>query len=301
MTAVDTVGQLEHIPAAQIVAGPNDRGTFDTVALEALAQSIHRDGLAQPPTLRPLADGRFEIVAGERRVRAMRLLGWETVPAFVRTLDDGQASAIMLVENMVRVNLDALEEGKAYRARLEAGSSVSELAELVGVSARTVRARLDLLTLSDTARGLVASGNLGLGQAAQLVGLDADRQCVALRALAAGDLSSVAFTAVCDRLRREQEAEPMFSPDAFWSVEEYVTHGDQADKLSTMNPQLTTGEVAEMVGVKPASIRQYLARGVFPPPDGHLGATPWWKPETVAAWQTSRRGPGRPAVVSKKM
>lgn len=308
-TVPDTLtGQLGYVETARIIAGPNDRKEFDQVALEALATSIDRDGIAQPPTLRPLADGRYEIVAGERRIRAMRdVLGWDLVPAFVRDLDDAAASGLMLVENMVRVDLDPIEEGRAFSKRIADGATVADVAELVGVSQRTVRARIDLLRLGADAQHLCSSGNLALAHAAQLVGLDENRQNLALRALSAGDLGLPAFTAVCDRLRREQEAEPMFDAEAFWSVEEYVIHGETAAaetstaKLSAMSGQmLTTAEVADLLGVKPASVRRYIHRGTFPQPDGHLGVTPWWSPDTVRAWERSRRGPGRPAKAAEQ-
>lgn len=295
---MDTLtGQLASIPTALVVAGDNDRKQFDPAALQALADSIARDGLAQPPTVRPLADGRYQIVAGERRVRAIRLLGWEHVPAFVRELTDDQASATMLVENMVRVDLDPLEEAKAYASRIDAGSTVADLADLVGVSQRTIRARIDLLRLGVDAQALVSSGNLSLAMAAQLVGLDGDRQHLALAALAATALTLPAFTALTDRLRREQEAEPMFSADLFFQVEEYnATAMREAElaKLSHVSRQLTTREVADLVGVKVATVRQYITRGTFPKPDGYFGPTPWWTPETVTAWIENRRGPGRP-------
>jgi ParB family chromosome partitioning protein len=294
-------GQLAQIDVSSIVAGDNDRKAFDMGEMESLAASIERDGLAQPPTVRPLEDGRFEIVAGERRVRAMRLLGWEFVPAFVRSMTDDQASATMLVENMVRVDLDPLEEARAFASRIEQGSTVADIAQLVGVSHRTVRARLDLLRLGQDAQSLVSSGNLTLACAAQMVGLDGDRQNLALRALSAGSLTLPAFTAVCDRLRAEQQSEPMFSADLFWSVEEYVVAGQTEATLSIMArqsepvQQLTTAEVAKMVGVKVASIRQYLTRGTFPEPDGYIGRTPWWLATTVTAWmENDRREPGWP-------
>lgn len=294
--------RMASIDADSIVAGSNDRKQFDPGELEALAVSIARDGLAQPPTVRPLADGRFEIVAGERRVRAMRdVLGWNVVPVLVRAMTDDEASATMLVENMVRVNLDAVEEAKAYSARLAAGATVGDLAELVGVSQRTVRARVDLLRLCDDALALVSSGSLALGHAGQLVGLDGDRQNLALRALQSADLTLGAFTSICDRLRSEQESEPLFSADLFWSVEEYVVHGREDDrhaKLLSMGEQmLSTREAAALAGITPRSLRTLVARGTFPPADGRFDGKPWWKPETVARWLETKRSPGRPRKI----
>ena len=111
---------LRTVQAALIVRGDNDRKHFDAEALAELAGSIERDGLAQPITVRPVATG-LEIVAGERRFRAMtEVLGWTLIPAIVRELDDRAASAIMLAENLSRVDLDPVAEAEAYASRMEA-------------------------------------------------------------------------------------------------------------------------------------------------------------------------------------
>lgn len=298
MARTDTdLGALRMVAADLVHAGCNDRKAFDQAALEALATSIERDGLAQPPTVRPCSDGSFEIVAGERRCRAMGLLGWAEYPVFVREMSDGAASATMLVENLVREDLDPVAEAGAYRARMDQGLSVADVAGLVGKSQRTIRARVDLLELGSAALDMVSAGTMPLGHAAQLVGLDGDRQALAIRALAASDLSAPAFTAICDRLRREQEAAPMFDADAFWSVEEYVVAGQAAAarKVSGMCGQiLSTRQVAEILDLQPASINKLVKRGTFPQPDGRLEATPWWHAETIEAWQQTRRPKGRP-------
>ncbi len=93
-TSARPVAEVSDIPADLIDAGPNDRQTFSESALVELAASIAAHGLAQPPTVRPVGD-RFEIVAGERRGRAMRdVLGWATIPALVRTMTDAEASTV---------------------------------------------------------------------------------------------------------------------------------------------------------------------------------------------------------------
>jgi hypothetical protein len=117
------------VEAALIVPGDNDRQAFEPVALQELADSIAAHGLAQPITVRPIAGGLYQIVAGERRFRAMQLLGWERVPALVRDLDDRQASAIMLVENLNRVDLNPIDEARAYSKRMtEFSWAVSDIA-----------------------------------------------------------------------------------------------------------------------------------------------------------------------------
>lgn len=111
--------KVQNLPYAQVQPGQNDRTVFRPEELEALAASIQADGLIQPITVRPTPGGRFEIVAGERRYRAIGLLGWETVPAIVRDLTDEQASTIMLLENVHRVDIDPVDEARAYQSRID--------------------------------------------------------------------------------------------------------------------------------------------------------------------------------------
>ena len=224
---------IEMIPASQIVAGDNDRKAFGPQALAELAASIDANGLAQPPTVRPLASGLYEVVAGERRFRAVTtILGWTEVPVIVRSLDDEAAGAIMLAENVARANLNPIEEAVAYQRRMARfGFSQADLAAQVGVPRQTVYRRLQLLKLRPEMIDLVASGQLDQAFATAMVDFDADRQIVAWKALGAG-LNLSEFRAVCARLEGEQAQESMFDPSTFWSIEDYVTTGREAPKRS---------------------------------------------------------------------
>lgn len=101
------------IPVRLIDAGSNDRRTFDAKALSTLAESLVRDGLAQPITVRPVGR-RFEVVCGERRLRAAKLAAWATLPAMVSKLDDLAAASVMLAENTARADLNPVDEARAY-------------------------------------------------------------------------------------------------------------------------------------------------------------------------------------------
>ena len=109
---------VERVPIDAIAPGDNDREDFDAAALQELADSIGQYGLAQPITVRPVGRDRFQIVAGERRWRACRLLGWPTIPALVREMDDETASGVMLLENVQRAELNPIEEARAYARRM---------------------------------------------------------------------------------------------------------------------------------------------------------------------------------------
>lgn len=190
---------IQQVPVSSIYRGDNDRKRFDPVALQTLADSIATagqgvpgEGLLQAIVLRPMADGQYEIVAGERRFRACtQLLGWATVPAIVKQLTDRQAREAMATENLGRVDLDPMEEAQCY-ARLQSldGHSPKEIAKAVGRTEQRVKDRLDLLHLCPEAQDMVAKGQLGLKYAAVLaqrtekdgpVALDFNFQMQALR------------------------------------------------------------------------------------------------------------------------
>jgi ParB/RepB/Spo0J family partition protein len=205
---------------SQIDPGTNDRRSFDPAKLAELAESIRQNGLAQPITVRPLA-GRFQIVAGERRFRAVRdLLGWPTIPAIVRVLDDATASAIMLAENLNRVDLNPIEEAQAFDVRIRhLGWTEQQVADAVGISLEIVRRRLSLLALVPDAQFLVAKGHLPIGHAECLVRLDVNRQRIALRTL--NDSARLPTLAVwrsfISQLLEEQAQDAMFDLAAFFT------------------------------------------------------------------------------------
>jgi ParB/RepB/Spo0J family partition protein len=222
---------VQMIPASSIVAGNNDRTTFDAAKLQELADSIKENGLAQPITIRPRASAcllgnagpQYDIVAGERRFRAMtQLLQHESVPCLVRELTDEAASAIMLAENVARQDLNPIDEAKAYDARMSLHKwSVDDTARYAGVSEDIVKKRLKLLTLIPEAQQLIATGNLGVGHAEAMSRLDSNRQISALRILQASvhPLTVYAFQGICQQLYSEQCQDNLFTLENFWTAE----------------------------------------------------------------------------------
>lgn len=150
------------------------RGGFDPAALEALAASIERSGLMQPIVVRPLAtrSGAYEIIAGERRWRAMDRLGHTEVPAIIQQVDDGRAAELALVENLQREDLNPMERAVALR-RLgdEFGWTHQELATRIGIDRATVTNLLRLNELDSGTAAHVRNGNLALGHAKVLLGV----------------------------------------------------------------------------------------------------------------------------------
>lgn len=149
------------------------RREFDPKGIEALADSIRQNGLLQPILVRSV-DGGFEIVAGERRFRAVQRLGWASVPVRVRDLTDEEMLVLALVENLQREDLSPLEEARGYRQLMEEFElTQKEVGRHVGRDRSTVANALRLLTLPESVLGLLAEGRLSAGHGRALLMLPA--------------------------------------------------------------------------------------------------------------------------------
>lgn len=151
------------------------RKVFDPAALEELAASIRRHGLQQPIVVRPVGEG-YELIAGERRVRAARLAGLTQVPALVRPCSDPEARELCLIENLQRRDLTPMEEARAYGQLLAEGRTLSEIATMVKRTVAWVEFRARLLNLRPEYQDAVERGILPLPQACDLARLPRDRQ-----------------------------------------------------------------------------------------------------------------------------
>lgn len=215
---------VQLIPLASIAPSfGNDRTTFDDTALAELAESIRTNGLAQPITVRPLADGTFQLVAGERRFRAHKLIGAPAIRAIVKAMTDDQAAAVMLVENTGRKDLDPIDEARAYARRRDTfGWDDKTIAERAGVGIQTVRNRLALLALRADFQDLVKTGALPVGYALVIAqaGLDNNRQLIALKDLNHNPAPSVAWLrGRCSELGQAQAQADMFDSVLFSAAE----------------------------------------------------------------------------------
>ncbi len=165
-------GELRELPVDLVKPNPNQpRSHFDPEALSALAASIETSGVVQPLLVRPLPDGSYELVAGERRWRAAQEAGLEKVPAVVRDQEEAERLQAALIENMVREDLNPVEEAKACAALLEdLGLTKEELAKRVGRSRPAVSNLVRLLELPDEAIALLEAGELSEGHGKALLG-----------------------------------------------------------------------------------------------------------------------------------
>jgi ParB family chromosome partitioning protein len=165
-------GELRELPVSLIKPNPSQpRSRFDEEALAALAASIEATGVVQPLLVRPLPDGSYELVAGERRWRAAQQAGVEKVPAVVRDQAEAERLQAALIENMVREDLNPVEEARACSALVkELGLTKEELAKRVGRSRPAVSNLIRLLELPDEALELLESGDLSEGHGKALLG-----------------------------------------------------------------------------------------------------------------------------------
>src|SRR5690242_16029565 len=159
-----SISELQRIPTSRIRPNPfQPRREFDPAALAELEASIKANGLLQPVTVRRKGDS-YELIAGERRLRAVRNLDWKDVPAVVRDFDDQALLVLALVENLQRADLNAVEEARGYQRLLgEFSLTHQEVADAVGKDRTTVTNLLRVLTLPEHVQQLVSEGKLSAG------------------------------------------------------------------------------------------------------------------------------------------
>lgn len=173
---VKSTGQIFLIPQEQIVPNPNQpRKRFDYDELEGLAQSIRQNGILQPITVRPTEENTFELITGERRLRAARLVGLTKIPAIVTETDDKNSAVFSLIENLQRQDLDFFEEAEAIdRLISDYGMSRDELAKKLGKAQSTISNKLRLLRLPEEARYRISRAGLTERHARALLLLEDD-------------------------------------------------------------------------------------------------------------------------------
>ena len=200
---------VQQIPLHEIQANRyQPRHEFDESALEELKESIVQHGVLQPILVRQLPAGKgYELVAGERRFRASKLAGLETVPALVRPLSDAASTEIALIENLQREDLNAIEEANAYCNLLQNfGLTQEALAERVGRSRSHITNMMRLLKLDVHVQEYLANGSLSMGQARPLVVLtDAALQREAADIIMARECSARQAEELVKRLQKKAE------------------------------------------------------------------------------------------------
>ena len=153
------------------------RKLFDEKALEELSNSIKQNGIIQPLLVRPMSDGSYQLVAGERRWRAARMAGLTEVPVTIREMTDEEASVFALIENLQREDLNPVEEAQGLKSLIETyGFTQEETADRVGKSRVAVTNTLRLLKLPSSVLNLLSDGKLTAGHSRALLSLDDEKE-----------------------------------------------------------------------------------------------------------------------------
>lgn len=213
------------------------RTHFDEGALEELAASIEARGVIQPIIVRPLSNGNYQLVAGERRWRAAQKARLHEIPALVRELSDTEVTALALIENLQREDLNPVEEARAYhRLSEEQGMTQADIAKMVDKSRSHVANFQRLLALPDDVLGFVAAGELTMGHARALIGKD--------------NASSLAKRVVKDKL-------------SVRDIEKLARKGSDPSKLAQDKPRAPTTrpENADIAAVQ-AHLEEFLGLSV---------------------------------------
>ena len=174
--AIDDISAVTNntLPLGEIEPNKEQpRKTFDEKSLRELANSIERNGILQPLLVRPMADGSYQLVAGERRWRASRMAGLTEVPVVIKEMSDEQAMEISLIENLQREDLNPIEEAEGLQALIDkCGFTQEEAAASVGKSRPAITNSLRLLKLPEDVREMTKSGAISAGHARALLAFD---------------------------------------------------------------------------------------------------------------------------------
>lgn len=172
--AADVAATIKLIPVEKIVVNPfQPRKEFSQEALDELAQSIRRQGIITPVTVRLMPDGTYQLIAGERRFRAAQLAGLTEVPGYVRVATDGQMMEMALVENIQRENLNAMEIALSYNALIEECQLTHEqLSDRVGKSRATITNYLRLLNLPAESQLALSADQISMAHARALINVE---------------------------------------------------------------------------------------------------------------------------------
>lgn len=201
----DHDGELREVPVDLIQRGRfQPRRDMDPAALQELADSIRQQGVMQPVVVRPIAEGRFELIAGERRWRATQMAELDRIPAIIRDVPDDAAIAMSLIENIQRENLNPIEEAFALqRLQDEFDLTQAQVAEAVGKSRTTITNLLRLISLSEDVRVMLEHGDLEMGHGRAMLTLQPEQQMQVARQVVAKSLSVRQTEALVRRVQQE--------------------------------------------------------------------------------------------------
>ncbi len=208
----ENAGSVSSLPINDIEPNRDQpRKTFDEEALGELAKSIADHGVIQPLLVRPMTDGSYQLIAGERRWRASRMAGLTEVPVVIREMSDSEAMELALVENLQREDLNPIEEARGFQLLMETYALTQEqAASRVGKSRPAVANAMRLLLLPDDVLRMVETGTLSAGHARALLGLPQSEDMVQIakliveKGLSVRETERMVKTAAQDKPKREK-------------------------------------------------------------------------------------------------
>ena len=208
----ENAGSVSSLPINDIEPNRDQpRKTFDEEALGELAKSIADHGVIQPLLVRPMTDGSYQLIAGERRWRASRMAGLTEVPVVIREMSDSEAMELALVENLQREDLNPIEEARGFQLLMETYALTQEqAASRVGKSRPAVANAMRLLLLPDDVLRMVETGTLSAGHARALLGLPQSEDMVQMakliveKGLSVRETERMVKTAAQDKPKREK-------------------------------------------------------------------------------------------------
>lgn len=204
---------VKSLPIDKVIPQKNQpRKNFDEKSLSELAASIAKHGLLQPILVRANTEGQYEIIAGERRWRAVKQLGQTEIPALIKAVSEQDQSEMALIENLQREDLNILEEADAYKHLIEVwGYTQEKVAQAIGKSRPYVSNTMRLLQLPSQIRSWLANGALTAGHARTLLTIkDEQKQLALARNIIAAQLS---VRAAEDKTRTKAQTTPVMAPD----------------------------------------------------------------------------------------
>lgn len=184
---------IRHVRLTEVEPNKNQpRKRFDDAEIQTLADSIREHGLIQPITVRTIVDGRYQIVAGERRWRACKMAGVSEIPIIVRELSDEDTAKIALIENVQRADLNPIEEAAAYKQLIEQyGVTQEAIAKMVGKSRSAIANSVRLLNLPEEVQDMLKNDEISVGHAKALAAIEDEETMIEVARKAAEGLLTV--------------------------------------------------------------------------------------------------------------
>lgn len=217
---------IRHVRLTEVEPNKNQpRKRFDDAEIQTLADSIREHGLIQPITVRTIVDGRYQIVAGERRWRACKMAGVSEIPIIVRELSDEDTAKIALIENVQRADLNPIEEAAAYKQLIEQyGVTQEAIAKMVGKSRSVIANSVRLLNLPEEVQDMLKNDEISVGHAKALAAIEDEETMIEVARKAAEGLLTVrAIERLAAELAAKGEDVPEAKSDADRRIINYYT------------------------------------------------------------------------------